>query len=68
MSEPRAIRRVTAVIDPASPGDGLVVTAAEIAARLHAEVHALLPQDANLHRLADLGIARMVSLFAEEAG
>ena len=64
MTPPTAIRRVTAILDAGSHGDGLLTTAVDIAARLHVEVQALVLQDTNLHRLAELGIARMVSLFA----
>jgi len=62
-----AIRRVTAVLSGGSHGSDVLHAAADIAARLHAEVQALVVEDANLPRLARLEVARMVSLF-EAAG
>jgi hypothetical protein len=64
MSQQSPFRRVTAVFHSGSHGMDLLGPATEIAARLHAEVHGLLLADANLHRLAEQGIARVVSRFA----
>jgi len=57
------VRRVTAVLDAGGPSGHVLQVAAELAARLHVEVQAVQIEDANLLRLSELGIARMVSLF-----
>lgn len=61
------IRRVTAVLQGGNHRGEVLDAATRIAARLHADVQALLVEDANLRRMARLEVTRTVSLF-ETAG
>jgi len=60
----REIRRVTALVESGRPAADLLLTAAELAARLHADVQGVLLEDPNLRRFARLDVARVVSRFA----
>lgn len=57
------IRRVTALLHGDHHGGEILSAATQIAARLHADVQALLVEDANLRRMARLEVTRTVSLF-----
>lgn len=54
---PLLVRRVVMGIDAADPGQTSLAAAVVLAERLHAELHGLFIEDANLHRLAALPFA-----------